>query len=88
MPGKVANTKGAGKMAEKIIEITGLEKYYGPLHVLRGIDLIVRKGEVVVIIGASGSGKSTLIRCINALEQFSAGSIVLDGVRMLPDGEL
>ena len=62
-----------------IVEIKGMNKYFGNLHVLKDIDLTVEQGEVVVIIGASGSGKSTLIRCVNRLVEPTSGSIVLDG---------
>ncbi len=51
-----------------MIEVAGLHKHFGPLHVLRGIDLSVATGEVVCIIGPSGSGQSTLLRCLNHLE--------------------
>ena len=63
-----------------MIEIKNLHKYFGDLEVLKGIDLDIEAGEVVVIIGASGSGKSTLIRCINRLEDLTSGSIVVDGI--------
>jgi len=62
-----------------IIEIRGLRKKFGTHEVLKGIDMNVSKGEVVVIIGPSGSGKSTYLRCINNIETPSAGSIVFDG---------
>lgn len=62
-----------------MIKIKGLEKWFGRLHVLKGIDLNVEPSEVVVIIGASGSGKSTLLRCINSLETFQRGSVEIDG---------
>ena len=62
-----------------MIEIKGLHKHYGPLHVLKGIDLSVGTGEVVCIIGPSGSGKSTLLRCINHLEVAEKGEIRIDG---------
>lgn len=62
-----------------MIEIRGLQKYYGALHVLKGIDLDVPKGEVLSVIGASGSGKSTLLYCINALEPIEGGMIRVDG---------
>jgi ABC-type polar amino acid transport system ATPase subunit len=62
-----------------MIEVEGLHKYFGDLHVLRGIDLSVAKGEVVCIIGPSGSGKSTLLRCINHLEEAQQGRIRIDG---------
>ena len=58
-----------------VIKIEQLEKSFGTLHVLKGIDLEVQKGEVVCIIGASGSGKSTLLRCINLLEEADSGHI-------------
>jgi polar amino acid transport system ATP-binding protein len=62
-----------------MIEIRGLHKYFGELHVLRGIDLDVRNGEVLSVIGASGSGKSTLLYCINGLEPIQKGTIRVDG---------
>ncbi len=67
-------------MAEPIIKIRGLHKYFGPLHVIKGVDLDVDPGEVVVVIGPSGGGKSTFLRCINFLEEPSAGTIEVDGV--------
>ncbi len=66
-------------MDEVVLKIEKLEKSFGELHVLKGIDLEIRKGEVVCIIGASGSGKSTLLRCINLLEEADSGSIWFDG---------
>ena len=62
-----------------IIKIEQLEKSFGTLHVLKGIDLEIHQGEVVCIIGASGSGKSTLLRCINLLEEADSGHIWFDG---------
>ena len=64
---------------EPILSIRGLEKSFGSLKVLKGIDLNVHKGEVVCIIGASGSGKSTLLRCLNLLEEPDCGHIWFDG---------
>ena len=64
---------------DPIIKIAQLEKSFGDLHVLKGIDLEVNRGEVVCIIGASGSGKSTLLRCINLLEEADSGHIWFDG---------
>ena len=62
-----------------IINVENLHKWFGLLHVLRGIDLTVAPQEVVVIVGRSGSGKSTLLRCLNFLEEPSAGTITIDG---------
>lgn len=67
-------------MPEPIIQIKEIHKYFGDVQALRGVSLNVEKGEVVVIIGPSGSGKSTLLRCINRLEEFDKGSIVVDGI--------
>ena len=66
--------------AEPIIQIHGLHKWFGRVHAVRGIDLDVYRGEVVVIIGPSGSGKSTLLRCINHLEAPDEGTVVVDGI--------
>jgi ABC-type polar amino acid transport system ATPase subunit len=65
-----------------LILIRGLHKHYGRFEALRGIDLAIDKGEVVVIIGPSGSGKSTLIRCINQLEDYQQGEVLVDGARV------
>ncbi len=65
-----------------MIEIRNVRKSFGPLEVLKGIDLTVDKGEVVSIIGGSGSGKSTLLTCINGLEPINAGSIRIDGIEV------
>ncbi len=70
---------------ERIIEIEGLNKWFGDFHVLRDIEMSVNKGEVVVVIGPSGSGKSTLIRCINRLEEHQQGRIVVDGIELTDD---
>ena len=69
-----------------MIKIQDLQKYFGQLHVLRGIDLQVEKGEVLSVIGASGSGKSTLLYCINGLEQIQGGTITVDGVKVHDKG--
>jgi general L-amino acid transport system ATP-binding protein len=71
--------------ANSIVNMTGLNKWYGDFHVLRDINLDVGKGERIVICGPSGSGKSTLIRCINALEEFQEGQIVVDGIELGPN---
>ncbi|MFO7816767.1 MAG: amino acid ABC transporter ATP-binding protein [Thermodesulfobacteriota bacterium] len=69
-------------MSENLIEIRNLHKWFGELHVLRGIDLEVKHSEVVGIIGASGSGKSTLLRCVNFLEKFQKGTISVQGQKV------
>jgi ABC-type polar amino acid transport system ATPase subunit len=65
-----------------IVKVTDLDKYFGRLHVLKSLDLEVAPREVICIIGRSGSGKSTLLRCINFLEEPSAGTIEVDGVKV------
>jgi general L-amino acid transport system ATP-binding protein len=70
---------------EIAIEMSGLNKWYGQFHVLKDIDLQVKRGEKIVICGPSGSGKSTLIRCINRLEEHQRGKLVVDGVEMTND---
>jgi general L-amino acid transport system ATP-binding protein len=72
-------------MSDNIIEIKKLNKWYGDFHVLKDINLNVKKGEIIVVCGPSGSGKSTLIRCINRLEEFQEGSIVVDGIELIDD---
>jgi polar amino acid transport system ATP-binding protein len=69
-----------------MIDIHGLRKNFGPLEVLKGVDLRVARGEKVVVIGPSGSGKSTLLRCLNLLEQPSAGHIFVDGEEITAGG--
>jgi polar amino acid transport system ATP-binding protein len=63
-----------------MIELKDVHKSFGQLHVLRGIDLQITKGEVVVVIGPSGSGKSTMLRCMNALEPIQQGTIIIEGI--------
>jgi polar amino acid transport system ATP-binding protein len=65
---------------EPIIQVKNVKKYFGTLEALCGVSLDVQKGEVVIIIGPSGSGKSTFLRCINRLEEYDEGSIVVDGI--------
>jgi general L-amino acid transport system ATP-binding protein len=69
----------------EIVKIAGLNKWFGEFHVLRDINLAVEKGERIVICGPSGSGKSTTIRCINALEEFQEGQVVVDGIELGPN---
>ncbi len=69
-----------------VVQIRGLHKSYGDNEVLRGIDLDVRRGEVVVVLGPSGSGKSTMLRCVNLLETPTSGSIVVEGVDITKRG--
>ena len=71
--------------AETVIEIKGLHKWFDDFHVLRGIDLSVQLGEIIVICGPSGSGKSTIIRCINRLEGHDQGEITVRGVKLTND---
>lgn len=71
-------------MQEEIISLTKVNKHFGDLHVLKDINLSVKKGEVVVIIGPSGSGKSTLCRTINRMEPIDSGEIRIDG-ELLPE---
>ena len=71
-------------MTEPVVRITDLHKSFGDNQVLRGIDMEVARGEVVVVFGRSGSGKSTLLRCINFLEEPTAGTIEVGGVRVEP----
>ncbi|MGB0203580.1 MAG: amino acid ABC transporter ATP-binding protein [Neptuniibacter sp.] len=70
---------------QDIIAIKDLNKWYGEFHVLKDINLQVKKGEKIVICGPSGSGKSTMIRCINRLEEFQRGSLVVNDVEMIED---
>ncbi|MFG2104187.1 amino acid ABC transporter ATP-binding protein [Micromonospora echinaurantiaca] len=69
-----------------MVAVRGLQKWFGPLHVLKDVDLTVAAGEVVVVIGPSGSGKSTLCRCLNRLEVAGEGSIEIDGEPLPAEG--
>ena len=73
-------------MSGPALEVNGLEKSFGRLEVLRGLDLEVAEHEVVCLIGASGSGKSTLLRCVNLLEPIDAGRIVIEGHEITAPG--
>ena len=70
-----------------LVELIGVDKHFGKLHVLRDINLTIHKGEVVVVLGPSGSGKSTLCRVINRLETIGAGTIRIDGVPLPEEGK-
>ncbi|HKZ90665.1 MAG TPA: amino acid ABC transporter ATP-binding protein [Candidatus Limnocylindrales bacterium] len=72
-------------LGPSIVEATGIEKYFGASHVLRGVDLIVRQHETVVIIGPSGSGKTTLLRCLNCLSPPTLGTIRIGDVTVQAD---
>ena len=74
-------------MSEVLLKIENLKKRFGSLEVLKGLSTEIRKGEVVVMIGPSGGGKSTFLRCMNLLEQPSAGSIVFNGTEIVGAGE-
>ena len=69
-------------MSEKMIEIQGITKSFGELQVLKGIDLIINKGEVVSIVGPSGAGKTTLLQIMGTLDKADAGSVVINGVEV------
>lgn len=75
----------APHLGEVIVDARGIEKYFGDHHVLRGIDLKVRRRQAVMLIGRSGSGKTTLIRCLNFLEEPTVGTVEIDGVRVDAD---
>ena len=81
--GQGASTADAGR---PLVQLKGVNKHFGELHVLRDIELTVHTGEVVVVIGPSGSGKSTLCRTINRLETFESGEILIDGKPLPEEG--
>ena len=66
-----------------LIDARGIHKHFGPLHVLKGVDLVVAPRELVFVIGPSGSGKSTLLRCLNRLETPDSGSVMVDGIDLM-----
>ncbi|TRY18980.1 amino acid ABC transporter ATP-binding protein [Tessaracoccus rhinocerotis] len=70
-----------------LVEVRGVNKYFGEHHVLKDIDMEVARGEVVIVIGPSGSGKSTLCRAINRLETINSGDIIIDGQRLPDEGK-
>ena len=91
-PQSPAEPSAAPASSTAVIQVEGVHKSFGDLHVLKDCDLTVRSGEVAVLVGPSGSGKSTLLRCINQLEEPTAGRVLIDGVVQgydsdpLPDG--
>jgi len=74
-------------MADPILVLSEVQKYFGTLHVLKDINFEVQKGEVVAVLGPSGAGKSTMCRTINRLEAISSGSITIDGRQMPEEGK-
>ena len=81
-PAAASRSVGSG---QPIIEMRHVDKWYGTFHVLKDLNLSVRRGEKVVVIGPSGSGKSTAIRCINRLEEHQKGQIIVDGIELTAD---
>jgi general L-amino acid transport system ATP-binding protein len=75
----------AGDAPDAAIDFLGVHKWFGQFHVLRNINLMVAKGERIVVCGPSGSGKSTLIRCVNRLEEHQRGQIIVEGVELTHD---
>lgn len=85
MTGPATGSSAVEGLGELVVRATGIEKYFGRNHVLRGVDLEVRRREAVMIIGRSGSGKTTLLRCLNFLEEPTSGSVEVDGLRVDAD---
>jgi general L-amino acid transport system ATP-binding protein len=81
-PMSEAASSQPAELGAPIIELRHVDKWFGDFHVLKDINLTVRRGEKVVIIGPSGSGKSTAIRCINRLEEHQKGQIIVDGIEL------
>src|ERR1700733_2880604 len=80
-----ADSQRAEPLPDIAVEVVGLNKWYGEFHVLRDINLKVARGERIVICGPSGGGKSTLLRCINRLEGWQQGRIIVDGNELTED---
>ena len=85
MTDPVKQSTASASPADLAVEIIDLHKWYGDFHVLRDINLTVTRGERIVICGPSGGGKSTLLRCINRLEDWQRGRIVVDGIELTDD---
>jgi len=85
MNGINEDRKGTCESMTPAVEIDGMHKWFGDFHVLRDINLTVARGERVVVCGPSGSGKSTMIRCINRLEDYQQGRVIVDGVLLTDD---
>jgi general L-amino acid transport system ATP-binding protein len=81
----VENERYEASDTQDMIICRGVHKWFGDFHVLRGVDLVIKRGEVVVICGPSGSGKSTFIRTINRLEEHQKGDIIVDGIELTHD---
>jgi len=81
----VTDTAVETQAGEPIIQLRQVDKWYGDFHVLKGINLDVKRGERVVVCGPSGSGKSTMIRCINRLEEHQRGHIIVAGIELTSD---
>jgi general L-amino acid transport system ATP-binding protein len=88
MPESVPSPARAPLSEQVMIQMEGVHKWYGAFHVLKDINLTVHKGERIVVCGPSGSGKSTAIRCINRLEEYQRGRIVVDGQELSNDVKL
>ncbi|MEP0323478.1 MAG: amino acid ABC transporter ATP-binding protein [Bauldia litoralis] len=80
-----ADEERKGPEDEVAVDIVDMNKWFGDFHVLKNINLQVRRGERIVVCGPSGSGKSTMIRCINRLEEHQSGSIIVDGIELTDD---
>src|SRR5665647_2132618 len=87
MTSQIPVIQTAGAPARPLVELVGVNKHFGELHVLRDITLSINAGEVVVVIGPSGSGKSTLCRAINRLEGIDSGTITIDGAPLPSEGK-
>src|SRR4051794_29791491 len=77
----------SGPETPALVQIRGVNKHFGALHVLQDIDLTVARGDVIVVLGPSGSGKSTLCRVINRLEPIDSGEILIDGKPLPAEGK-